>query len=362
MDLLPLKIIAEQRSNDAPQQINSRRVALGKCLADSNLELDEGIKGIIVILKQLRRLMKHTFCLPLAFFLFLAPLFAQGDTEVARNTRDTFAALNRLESFTPEDQFATGSPADPDLGEQLILTRRERYRPFNVGAGYATTWTSNAFYTPDSPSSDVFMSAFANALALPHLGNNYFFEGAASFTGYRYFKNSVLDFNSLETSAGFVKVFRELSDLGLYARYEYTSLFARTGGDLLQEHSLVTGLRKTLQFSRANALFLSAEADFVVGGAPSYALAHDFTLFAAHQINWTRVIQSSLFYQMDTLAFVEGGRTDFRNAVGTSLGFRPLKWVNIFASTWLGWNSSNQNEFNYFVANIGGGITASINF
>ncbi len=306
--------------------------------------------------------MKHSFWLAIIFSLFVSHLHAQGNTEAARNTRNTFSALNRIESLTPNDQFAPSSPADPDLGEQLLLTRSDRYRPFSVGAGYATTWTSNAFYTPDSPSSDVFMSAFANAIVLPHLGGNFFFEGAASFTGYRYFRNPVLDFNALETSAGILKVFREFADLGLYARYEYSYLFGRDGGDLLQEHSLVTGLRKTFQFSRANALFLSAEADFVLGGEPGFALAHDFSLFAAHQIDWTRFIQTSFFYQMNVLAFLENDRADVRNSFGLSVGFKPLEWVNISASSWLGWNSSNQSEFDYFVGNIGGGITASINF
>lgn len=306
--------------------------------------------------------MKHTIWFAFLFSLFVSDLHSQGNVEAARNTRDTFSALNRIESFSPNDQFAPSSPADPDLGEQLLLTRQERYRPFSVGAGYATTWTSNAFYTPDSPSSDVFMSAFASAIVLPHLGGNFFFEGAASFTGYRYFRNPVLDFNSLNASAGIIKIFREFADVGLYARYEYTYLFGTSGDNLLQEHSLVTGVRKTFQFSRANALFLSAEADFVVGGDPGFALAHDFSLFGAHQIDWTRYIQTSLFYQMNVLAFLENDRADVRNSFGLSVAYKPLQWVSISASSWLGWNASNQSEFDYFVGNIGGGITASINF
>jgi len=286
----------------------------------------------------------------------------QGSGEVARNVRKTFAALDQIETFSPADTFATASPADPDLGEQLLLTRKGDYRPFNLSAGYATTWTSNAFYTPDSPSGDVIMSAFAEAVALPHLGNNFFFEGLGAIRGYRYFVNPVLDFNSLEASAGFLKIFREFADVGLYARYEYTLLFGRSGSQLLDEHSLVAGLRKTFQFTRAHALFLSAEADFSLGGEPGYALAHDFSLFAAHQVDWSRWFQTSLFYQMSVYAFRENGRADFRNSVGASAGFKPLRWLTISAVTWLGWNSSNESQYDFFVANLGGGINASISF
>jgi len=289
-------------------------------------------------------------------------VLAQSSANVARNTRDTLSALNRIESFSPNAQFATSSPADPDLGEQLLLTPAQQYRPFSFGTGYSTTWTSNAFYTPSSPSSDVLMSAFAEAIALPHLGANYFLEGSANLTGYRYFRNPVLDFNSLEATAGFLKIFREFHDVGLYARYEFTYLFATDGGDLLTEHSLVTGLRKTFQFSRANSLFVAAEADFAVGGDPGYALANNYSVFAAHQLEWSRSFQTSLFYQANVYDFLDNGRADLRNSGGLNFGFKPVNWLTISATTWLGWNASNQSEYNYFVANLGGSINASINF
>lgn len=307
---------------------------------------------------------RHSFWICSISLLLVVPgtVFAQNSANNARTTRDTLSALNRFESFTPNAQFATASPADPDLGEQLLLTPAREYRPFSFGTGYSTTWTSNAFYTPSTPSSDVLMSAYAEAIALPHLGGNYFLEASANFTGYRYFRNPVLDFNSLETTAGLLKVFREFHDVGLYARYEFTYLFGTDGGDLLTEHSLVTGLRKTFQFSRANALFVAAEADFVVGGEPGYALAHNFSLFAAHQLEWSRYFQTSLFYQGSIYDFIENGRADFRNSGGLNLGFKPVKWLTISATSWLGWNASNQSDYNYFVANLGGSINASINF
>lgn len=291
------------------------------------------------------------------------PAEAQTLSNAARTTQDTLSAFNRFESFSPADDFATPSPADADLGEQLLLTRNQRYRPFSINANWATTWTSNAFYTPDHPVSDVFMSASLGAVALPHLGNNYFLEASAKIQGYRYFRNPVLDFNSIEAGAGIVKVFREFSDLGVYARYQYAELFsARGAGELLHEHSLIAGVRKLFQFSRANALFLSAEASFSLGGAPDYALASEYTLFAAHQVQWTRYLQSSVFYQMQTLAFSEGGRADFRNSLGLTLNYQPLKWLSVYTTTWLGWNASNEEEYDFFAANLGGGVGASINF
>lgn len=293
----------------------------------------------------------------------IASASAQELSDAARSTRNTVAAFNRFDTLNPGGQYAPASPADPDLGQQRLLTEQKRYQPFTVSFNYATTWTSNAFYTPNNPSSDVFMNGSLGLVALPSLGNNFFFEASANIQGFRYFRNPVLDFNSVDAGAGFVKIFHELGDVGAYARYNYSDLFSNRGaGELLHEHSIVTGVRKTFQFSRANALFLSAEASFSLGGSPGYALASEYTIFAAHQVSWTRSLQTSLFYQLQTLAFSEGGRADLINSLGLSMNFQPFKWLSIYSSTWLGWNSSNQSQNDYFTANLGGGVGAVVTF
>lgn len=305
---------------------------------------------------------------PLAWLVLAAALplcSAQEQTlsNVARTTQNTLSALDRFQAFSPADDFASPSPADTDLGEQLLLTRSQRYRPFSINANYATTWTSNAFYTANHPVSDVFMNGSVGAVALPHLGNNFFFEATARIQAYRYFVNPVLDFNSIQAGAGLLKVFREFGDVGLYARYEYSELFSPRGaGELLHEHSIITGVRKMFQFSRANALFLSAEANFSLGGSPAYALTSEYTFFAAHQIQWTRYLQSSLYYQMQALAFNQGGRADLRNNLGLTFNVQPFKWLSVYSTTWLGWNASNQSQYDFFVANLGGGVGAAISF
>jgi hypothetical protein len=44
------------------------------------------------------------------------------------------------------------------------------------------------------------------------------------------------------------------------------------------------------------------------------------------------------------------------------VNLQPLKWLSLYSTTWLGWNASNQGQYNFFVANLGGGLGASINF
>ena len=288
---------------------------------------------------------------------------AQTLSEAARNTQNTQAALDRSDAFSPADNFANPSSADADLGEQLLLTKRQGYQAFSINANWATTWTNNAFYTPGNRVSDVFMNASVGASALPHLGNNFFLEATARVQGYRYFRNPSLDFNSVVAGAGLLKMIPEFGDVGLYARYQYTDLFSPRGaGELLHQNVIMTGARKGFQLTTAQSIFLSAEASFNLGGMPNYALASQYTLFAAHQIQWTKCLQSSLYYQMQTLAFAEGGRADFRNNLGISFNLQPYKWLSIYSSTWLGWNASNQSEYNFFAANLGGGLGVNISF
>jgi hypothetical protein len=305
---------------------------------------------------------RHLLVVSTFISLLAGAAVAQQSGDSARNTTRTFAALDRVSAFTPEDQFAPGSPADADIGEALILTPNERYRPFSLGVTYNTLWTSNAFYTPDAPVGDVIMGLFAEAIVLPHLGNNFFLDTAVRVGGYRYFENSGLDFNSLAAAAGLLKVFREFYDVGVYARYEYSYLWEGSGTTLLSEHSISVGARKTFQINRANAVFVEAEADFSLGGWPDYALASEYSLSLAHQIQWARYFNTSTFYQLAAYDFSDGGRADLRNYLGLSAGFKPVRWVTLSASAWLGWNASNEGEYDFFVANLGGSLGASINF
>lgn len=287
---------------------------------------------------------------------------AASTTNAARATRDTIATLNRLESFTPEPDFARPSPGDADLGEQLILLEKNQYRSLNLSGGYSTTWTSNAFYTPSNPSSDVIMGLYADAIFLPHLGANWYFEGGAAIRGFRYFRNPVLDFNAVEATTGLLKIFPEIWDIGVYGRYEYDMLWYPGGSEILHEHTLAVGARKTWSLSRAQTLFFSFEADFSLGGYPDYAMAHEFTFFASHQVQWTRWFYSSLYYQMAIFDFRYVDRADLRNYLGIVAGVQPFKWLNVSASSWLGWNASDDSFYDFFVANAGGAITATINF
>jgi len=287
---------------------------------------------------------------------------AAAAANAARNTRDTISALNRLESPSPSQEFAMSSPGDADLGDQVILTETDLYKPLTFGAGYSTTWTSNAFYTPSNASSDVVMGAYLEGLYLPHLGNNFFLEGAAAIRGFRYFRNPILDFNAVEVSAGLLKIIPELWGIGVYGRYQYDMLWYPGGGEILHEHTLVAGVRKGVTLSRAQTLFFSLEADFSLGGFPDFAMAHEFSFFASHQVEWTRYLYSSLYYQMAVYDFRYDNRADLRNTLGLLAGVQPFPWLNLSATTWLGWNASNDSFYDFFVVNAGGAVTATINF
>jgi hypothetical protein len=97
-----------------------------------------------------------------AVFLAVWPatVLAQSNlpqVEAARRL-DQAPAL-RVEAATrPAEEYETvpASPGDDDLGVQLILKKREQYRPFQVFGDVAGSYTSNAFLTENGARGDYF--------------------------------------------------------------------------------------------------------------------------------------------------------------------------------------------------------------
>ena len=95
-----------------------------------------------------------SFAAAAAALLTVSPAFAQVTAQSARveagQRARTDVALrdNARASMSHEaETTAPSSPGDPDLGEQVILKRREKVRPFTVSADVSGFYTTNAALT-----------------------------------------------------------------------------------------------------------------------------------------------------------------------------------------------------------------------
>lgn len=261
------------------------------------------------------------------------------------------------------DAFAPASPSDADIGEQVLLQPADSYEAFSAWTNWNYYWTSNAELLDDAQGADGFLTGTVGASFLPYFGANLFGEFSAEQSLFRYAKNTSLDFNSLSLTAGLIYVIRELGDLTVFGNYNYDLLTASDlESEIFHSHTLTAGVRKVFNLSRAHLLYTSVYADFVLAGQPAYALRNDYVWLSGYQVNLTRALRFDLYYQLSAQAYVDVDRADLNQLVGGGLSLAVTRWLSVQALTSLGINSSTDEYYSYFAANLGGGIGILVNF
>lgn len=302
-------------------------------------------------------------------FLLLVPVvgFAQSQASQAEErqqlTQETLGGGVRVNTLGGFSAFAPASPSDPDIGEQVLLQPAKQYEAFSVYTNWNAFWTSNPDLLDSTTSSDTFFVGTLGVNYLPYLGNNLFGEFTAQQSGYRYANNGNLDFNALLLTAGLIYVIRELDDVAVFARYEY-DLFTARGWDseLFSDHSINFGARKSWIINRALLAYVSVGADFSLGGQPSSALRNDFAGLLGWQLSLTRNVTADLYYRVAAQDYRYGSRADFNQLIGGGLSFDVTSWLSIQTLSSIAINRSTEGVYNYFAANLGGGVSLQVTF
>ncbi len=266
-------------------------------------------------------------------------------------------------SMTSSETFAPASPADSDIGDQVLLQPAQKYQAFSAWTNWNILWTNNAALLNDTQGSDTFLSGTVGGGYMPYFGGNLFGDFSAEQGMFRYARNGSLDFNSLELKAGLVYVIRALGDLTLFGNYTYDMLTARGfNQEIYSDHTLSIGARKVFSINRAHLFYTSATAQFSLGGEPTYALRNDFSVIAGYQASLTRITKLNLYYRVSAQDYTSSGRADFNQLIGGGLSFDVTKWLSVQALSTIGINRSTEGTYNYFAANLGGGIGILVNF
>lgn len=266
-------------------------------------------------------------------------------------------------SMTSSETFAPASPADRDIGDQVLLQPAQKYQAFSAWTNWNVLWTNNAALLNDTQGSDTFLSGTVGGGYMPYLGGNLFGDFSAEQGMFRYARNGSLDFNSLELKAGLVYVIRPLGDLAVFGNYTYDMLTARGfNKEIYSDHTLSIGVRKVFSINRAHLFYTSAVAQFSLGGEPTYALRNDFSWIVGYQATLTRITKLDLYYRVSAQDYSYSSRADFNQLIGGGLSFEITKWLSVQALSSIGINRSTQGTYNYFAANLGGGIGILVNF
>jgi hypothetical protein len=270
--------------------------------------------------------------------------------DVNTRTATDGAALSEL-LVEPDDAF----------GAQRFLKSQQNIRPFAAAAEIFGFKTNNVGLTGTDMQSDEFLVASATFSYRTTLGERAALDFTVRGSAFRYNEFRVLDFNSIDAGFGVTWVPERLGGIAILGRYNFTELFSASDGTgFFKNHTITVGAQKNFVLSRAHYFFagLSAQAGFA---DPAAAQRDEYSVYGGYHVDLTQHLEADLSYHYGFFHYrEEGSRHDHNQSVTIGLKYNLTDWFSVSATTFFGWNRSNQAVFDYDVVNggIGLGITA----
>ena len=252
---------------------------------------------------------------------------------------------------------------DDAFGEQVILKRQERTRPFSAFAEIGAFVTNNVALAKRDAQEDSFLVATSAASFADRLTKTIRFDARAQASLYRYNEFRELDFQSTDLSAGVTWAAPVLRGVDVSARYTFSDLTtAERTREFYKNHAILLGVQKTIPFSRAQFVYFGASAQWSFAD-PKQTGRNEYVGYTGYRAQLTRRIDADLYYRYGYYVYRYGlGRRDENHTISLSIHYRPTDWLNISASTFFGANRSNREAFDYDVMNAGLGIQCSMQF
>ena len=257
-----------------------------------------------------------------------------------------------------------GTAVDDDaFGEQVILKRHERPRPFSAYAEIGAFVTNNVALAKRDAQEDRFLVATTAASFAHRFTNTVRFDAHAQASLYRYNEFRELDFQSTDLSAGVTWTAPVLRGVDVSARYTFSDLTtAERTREFYKNHAILLGVQKTIPFSRAQLVYFGASAQWSFAD-PKPAGRDEYVGYAGYRLQLTRRIDADLYYRYGHYVYRYGrGRRDDNHTGAISLHYRPAEWLSLSISSFLGANRSNRAAFDYDVGNAGVGVQCSVQF
>lgn len=267
------------------------------------------------------------------------------------------------ENETAFDTEAAPSRGDDDLGQQLILKEKVKFRPFNIFGSFDSYYTTNVALTKNNPLDDMFYVGTVGASYTPRITDNLYGEVTVRQQFFRYDEYGVLDFDSFNAGAGLSYILSNFYDIGLSGRFNFNRLTdTQQGQEFYKEYSINLSAQKAFILSRAHYVYVGALTDINMTD-PVLPQRNEYALFTGYQAKITRNFDAGLYYRLSWFDYATGGREDLNQNLSLGLSYKIAEWCSINAATTFGFNNSNQPAFfNYDVINTGGGITLNYKF
>jgi hypothetical protein len=262
------------------------------------------------------------------------------------------------------ENFAPASPGDNDLGQQLILRRKEHNNPWHVSVDSSYFWTDNAANVNRAKVDDWFFAGGVNIGYQPRIGKRVFLDLNVGQHWFQYNKVSELDFQSGEASAGLIMVMPELANTVFYVNYYYQRLTRDLSEEpIFNNHSIRVGAQKTFLINRLNSFNLGAQASFALNSEPVELTRNEYSFNAGYSFKIMRGLFLNASYRISYFDYYEfEGRKDWWQSASVSLTYQPKTWLEISASYNYTFNDSNLTVFDYQTQLAGPAVALKMKF
>ncbi len=258
--------------------------------------------------------------------------------------------------------YAAQSPGDDDLGQQVILKSKNEYQPLSAFAATNILYTSNVALTDGFEQEDWFWRSTLGVTYAPRFGNYLLGNISISEDIFRYDKFDVLNFESLNISAGLAYNLWFFYGINAGLEFNYTRL---TSGGVNEE--IFSNRSVSLALSR-NFYINRAQYFYVVGGAeigwsdPQEAERDEFTLLGGYHVRLSRSFELDLSYRVGYYHYTQIDREDVNQSIQAGARYNFTKWFSANASVSGVFNGSDRTGFDYQALNTGGGLSFNWKF
>jgi len=270
-------------------------------------------------------------------------------------------------SVTPEgieDGHAAASPNDADIGQQEILKRVTEYQPFTASLACPIFYTSNVALTRSGELSDVVIAPVAGVFYDPRITKTLYGHFGAREQVFYYGDNTAFDFGSLDVEAGLSYLLPQFHNLILRGGYDFNRLTFddRLGDEFFSNHGLIFNAELPFQFSRAQQLLVGVYTNISVGADHQSPRRNDYDGYLGYSVNLTRAFTIDAVGRVVARDYHQNGRTDVSEILSLAATYRLTNWCWVSAISSFAHSDSNQDVFDYNVANVGGAIALSAKF
>ena len=262
----------------------------------------------------------------------------------------------------PDSSQAAPSPNDPDLGEQAILKREEHYRAFTVSLGAPIFYTSNVALVRSGEEHDVVFAPEFGISYAPKIARTLFASFALHQQQFYYSRFGELDFGSFDARAGLSYQLPKLHNLLLRAEYSFNRLTDDDFDEFFSDHSLVFSAELPFRIGRAQQVTIGTSAKVALDTDPEQPGRHDVDGYVGYAVGLTRALTITAAGRLAVREYVESDRTDVSEVLALGATYRFTKWLSASATSTLAWNQSDEDVFEYDVANVGAAVGISYRF